>query len=526
MLLVVRVDLRPLVLILIALLAVGALLWSRVRQRSRDRRDVGQTLELVAERSAEREAFTQAILDSTAVLVVATTLQGRIISLNRAAEALSGYRSDEVAGRPVAMFVPDDEQADRRTGGPLPGGLPASEEHHWVSRDGQRYLIAWTNAVVRDAQGEPRSLVATGIDITDARRAERAARSAAFREHDRLAWDATHDALTDLHNRAGLLDRLDTMLGDAGAAPVAVLHLFLGGFRAIDEEYGHAVGDQVLRVVAKRLGDEVRGGDTVGRLGGDEFVVLCPNLPSGLAATTARRIERAVSAPLALDGRQLASGATAGVVPNLGDDAATLLDRAEAALFEAKRDRLRDAPLVPMPALDRGAAPVHPREAARLSSLRSLAWPPAGTDPFVETIVRLAARACGAPMAAVTLVDVDQQRFAATVGFEAVDVPRSAAFCAHTIVGDQVLTVEDATRDARFADSPLVTGGAHVRSYAGAPLSVGEAPPIGALCVFDVGPRRLSAAQLTALEHLRDALAAYLPELGAAGDREPGRFSS
>lgn len=525
MLSVVRVDLRPLVLILIVLLVGGVVLWSRVRQRSRDRRDVGQTLELVAERSAEREAFTQAILDSTAVLVVATTLQGRIISLNRAAEALSGYRTDEVAGRPVAMFVPDDEQADRRSTGSLPGGAPATEEHHWTSRDGQRHLIAWTNAVVRDADGAPRSMVATGIDITEARRAERAARSAAFRDHDRLAWDATHDALTDLHNRAGLLDRLDTMLADAGAAPVAVLHLHLGGFRAIDEEFGHAVGDQVLRVVAKRLGDEVRGGDTVGRLGGDEFVVLCPNLPSGLAATTARRIERAVSAPLALDGRQLAAGATAGVVPNLGDDAATLLDRAESTLFEAKRDRLREAPLVAMPTESPNGAPVHPLEPARLASLRSLSWPKAPSDPFVETIVRLAARACGAPMAAVTLVDADQQRFAAAVGFDPVDVPRSVAFCAHTIVGDQVLTIEDATRDGRFADSPLVTGPSHVRAYAGAPLSVGDAPPVGALCVFDVGPRRLSAAQLTALEHLRDALAAYLPELGA-GAREEGRFSS
>lgn len=525
MLTVVRVDLRPLVLISIVLLAGGVLLWSRVRTRSRDRREVGQTLELVAERSAEREAFTQAILDSTVVLVVATTLQGRIISLNRAAESMCGYRTDEVVGRPVAMFVPDDEQADRRSSGPLPGGLAPNEEHHWTSRDGQRHLIAWTNAVVRDADGAPRSLVATGIDITEARRAERAARSAAFRDHDRLAWDATHDALTDLHNRAGLLDRLDTMLADAGAAPVAVLHLHLGGFRAIDEEFGHAVGDQVLRVVAKRLGDEVRGGDTVGRLGGDEFVILCPNLPSGLAATTARRIERAVSAPLALDGRQLAAGATAGVVPNLGDDAATLLDRAEASLFEAKRDRLREAPLVAMPPKDADAAPAHPLEAARLASLRGLAWPAGPGDPFVETIVRLAARACGAPMAAVTLVDVDNQRYAATVGFEPVDVPRSVSFCAHTIVGDQVLTVEDATRDGRFADSPLVTGAAHVRSYAGAPLAVGDDPPIGALCVFDVGPRRLSAAQLTALEHLRDALAAYLPELGA-GARDGDRFSS
>jgi GAF domain-containing protein len=90
-------------------------------------------------------------------------------------------------------------------------------------------------------------------------------------------------------------------------------------------------------------------------------------------------------------------------------------------------------------------------------------------------------------------------------------------------VGDQVLTIEDATRDGRFADNPLVTGADHVRSYAGAPLSVGDAPPIGALCVFDVGPRRLSAAQLTALEHLRDALAAYLPELDA-GAREGDRF--
>lgn len=304
-------------------------------------RDVTDRLAADAEAAGEH-AFTQAILDTTTALVIATTIDGRIISLNRAAEELTGYRTKEVVGRHVAMFVPEDERAGTEAATPDPEELPTTQEHHWTSRDGTRHLVAWTNAIVRDRKGRPVSIVATGIDVTEARRAERAARSAEQREHDRLAWDATHDALTNLLNRAGLLDMLDTLLSSPEHGPVAVLFMDLDEFKAINDRHGHAVGDKVLRIVGQRLVDAVRTGDGVGRLGGDEFVILCPNLTTELAHGTAARIEKAVAAPIALDGSRILCGASTGVVVNQGEDAPTLLDRADAAMYEVKRARRTD----------------------------------------------------------------------------------------------------------------------------------------------------------------------------------------
>jgi len=305
-------------------------------------RDVSERL-AAEDAAAAEHAFTQAILDTTTALVVTSTLDGRLVSLNRAAEELTGYKTEEVIGRNVIMFVPEEDRERWMATTPRTlEELPVTEEHHWAGRRGERHLVAWTNAIVRDRRGRPVSIVATGIDVTETRRAELAARSAEQREHDRLAWDATHDALTNLLNRAGLLDQLDHFLGDPSDHPVAVLFLDLDEFKTINDDHGHAVGDKVLRVVGQRLVDAVRGGDAVGRLGGDEFVILCPTLTTELAKVTARRIEEAVAAPIALDGLQLLCGASTGVVVNQGEDAPTLLDRADAAMYEVKRGRRRD----------------------------------------------------------------------------------------------------------------------------------------------------------------------------------------
>ena len=129
-------------------------------------------------------------------------------------------------------------------------------------------------------------------------------------------------------------------------------------------------------------------------------------------------------------------------------------------------------------------------------------------DTELESIVRFAATLCDTPVALVTLVERDRQRFFARHGIDLQETPRSASFCAHTMLRGEVLEVPHATQEPHFADNPLVTGAEHVRFYAGAPLITPEGAPLGALCVIDRVPRPggLSDRQRQGLSVLAQAI--------------------
>ncbi|QXQ07367.1 PAS domain S-box protein [Sphingosinicellaceae bacterium] len=124
------------------------------------------------------------------------------------------------------------------------------------------------------------------------------------------------------------------------------------------------------------------------------------------------------------------------------------------------------------------------------------------SEPEFDDIVFLAAQICGAPTALISLIDGRRQWFKAAVGIEARETPRDVAFCAHAIAQTQMMVVEDARLDERFADNPLVTGEPHVRFYAGAQLRTPEGVALGTLCVLDTRTRSLSEDQQSALKVL------------------------
>ena len=147
-------------------------------------------------------------------------------------------------------------------------------------------------------------------------------------------------------------------------------------------------------------------------------------------------------------------------------------------------------------------APLPANETDRLAALYGLDVLDTEPEKDFDDIVALASHVCGVPMSLVSLLDTDRQWFKARVGTDLTETTRDLSFCAHAILGRDLLVVPDARQDARFADNPLVTEAGGIRFYAGAPLVTSDGFGLGALCVIDSEPRRLDVEQLQALRAL------------------------
>jgi diguanylate cyclase (GGDEF)-like protein len=174
--------------------------------------------------------------------------------------------------------------------------------------------------------------VATHEDITEQRRSE-----------VKIEYMAHHDALTDLANRVLLNERLEQALSQRihRKQLVAVHHLDLDQFKAVNDTFGHPAGDKLLKIVAERLRALVRETDTIARMGGDEFVVVqAPIADPGEATALAQRVIASMSEPFEIDGNQAVIGTSVGIAVGPGDGLRPdkLLRNADLALYRAKGD--------------------------------------------------------------------------------------------------------------------------------------------------------------------------------------------
>ncbi|MGY2127438.1 putative bifunctional diguanylate cyclase/phosphodiesterase [Blastococcus sp. SYSU DS0617] len=263
------------------------------------------------------------LLDSSGTVLLANSawrMAAEVLDDDRFRVAVGGdyfalalqVRDDEptrelVAGvREVSMGLRDSATADYPV--PLPSGT------RWFHLQASRV----------DQAG---SIVVTHTDVTSRVRAQRAS-----------AWQARHDALTSLPNRAYLHELIDADLAAPGRTP-AVLFLDLDGFKEVNDSLGHDTGDDLLREVAARLTATVREGDTVGRLGGDEFVILSRGCSAADAAALAERLRATVERPYELAGRVIRLGASIGIAGTSGHRylrSTDLVRDADLAMYAAK----------------------------------------------------------------------------------------------------------------------------------------------------------------------------------------------
>jgi diguanylate cyclase (GGDEF)-like protein len=165
---------------------------------------------------------------------------------------------------------------------------------------------------------------------------------AALKEREAQAQRlADRDGLTGLYNRRRMLELLESAISEAAQQwqRVGLLFIDMNGFKAINDEYGHAAGDKILNAVATRIASRVRTGDIVCRYGGDEFVVLLPSVPDAAAVSrVADTIRERVALPYWIEGNEQHLTAAIGesMYPHDGDSAEVLLHRADQAMYRLK----------------------------------------------------------------------------------------------------------------------------------------------------------------------------------------------
>jgi diguanylate cyclase (GGDEF)-like protein len=315
------------------------------RSRARNLLTLRRQQQLLAERAADLERRllgrgggeagdnAQAMLDALPVAVAAVDARGCIVAVNRTHEKLFALDRGRVIGRPLAEIYGEAyatrhgvlDAKVRESGMPLLG--PRLESV--AGRGGPRNLL-FVKGPHLDAAGQVQRVYTLAVDVTELRLPE-----------DEAAEIALHDPLTGLAGADVLRERAEDMLAQARRddAMVAVLHLDLDRFKGLNDAFGRAFADELLRAVAGRLKGRLRGQDVVARLRSDEFVILQPGIRrSEETAELCRRLNESFSEPYHIRNREVHLSASIGVTlfPVDGKSLDALLKNADLAMYRAK----------------------------------------------------------------------------------------------------------------------------------------------------------------------------------------------
>jgi diguanylate cyclase (GGDEF)-like protein/PAS domain S-box-containing protein len=277
---------------------------------------------------------TAHVRDAIVVSTVGETPRApSILYVNEAFSRMTGWAEGEALGRSFGLLAgPGTERRVlQHVNERLARGEPVSVEITAQRKDGTPFLLDWRATPIPEADGRVRHAVSIQRDVTDERRMEQE-----LRRVDR-------DALTELANRRVLVKALRRTMERAATTPelrFALLFLDLDGFKAVNDEHGHVVGDRLLAAAARRLERTVRPGDLLSRFGGDEFVILVGSVTDLSDVTmVAERVGERLAKPFDIGGAELVIAASIGIALSergYGSPEA-MIAAADAAMYEAKR---------------------------------------------------------------------------------------------------------------------------------------------------------------------------------------------
>jgi diguanylate cyclase (GGDEF)-like protein/PAS domain S-box-containing protein len=267
--------------------------------------------------------------------ITITDANGTILTINPAFTQITGYAAEEVIGKNPRILK--SNRQDKAFYAAMWHNI--TTKGRWVGeiwnrrKNGEIYPERMAITVVRDSAGAPLRYVAVFNDISDL-----------WRKDEHIRHLAFHDALTDLPNRALLIERLDHQIAMSVREHrgLAVMFLDLDGFKLVNDTLGHDVGDEVLKAVTQKLLALVRQTDTVARLGGDEFVIMLDN-PANRDEVVhiVNRIVATINEPISVCGMAAHVGTSIGIAmfPADGNTPSELIKSADTAMYAAKTYR-------------------------------------------------------------------------------------------------------------------------------------------------------------------------------------------
>ena len=316
-------------------------------ERALSHRRLERSNHLMEERLKESEDMHRFIVNSSPDLIYLLDRNGCFQFVNDRFETLLGYQKEELKGRHYSELIFDDDLDaarnlfnERRTGDRASRNVELRVRSRRV-RTADRPFQTQTVWMDLTAQGrydppDERSrenfigTYGTARDISERKEAEQV-----------INFQAYHDLLTHLPNRALLKDRLSLAITQAqrNKRRLAVMFLDLDRFKIVNDTLGHTMGDRLLKAVANRLQGCLRGGDTLSRFGGDEFTLLLPEVRTrDDIVVIANKILDKLAAPFVIDGHELFVGASIGVAmyPEAGDSVESLIQSADIAMYHVK----------------------------------------------------------------------------------------------------------------------------------------------------------------------------------------------
>ena len=297
------------------------------------------------ERLKESRSQFDTVAENAQDAIITIDQAGNVRSWNPAAERMFGYSLDEVMGHDVALIIPERLRAAHRMGlqrfvETREPRLTGPTEFRAITKQGDE--IELEISLAHWSAGPSMAFAAIIRDISERKRAE-----------EQLEFLASYDLLTGLPNRTFFRRKFESTLASAKSEgrALALLFLDLDRFKQINDTLGHSVGDEVLRAVANRLQEVIRGGDCVARpnpagsqvalsrFGGDEFTILLSSLADPQdAGIVAERMLSALAEPIVLDGRDFFATMSIGIATYPADaaDVETLMRNADLAMYQSK----------------------------------------------------------------------------------------------------------------------------------------------------------------------------------------------